>query len=277
LPPLFSLGAALRTVDEPNEALALNGRQILQELARRERMRFEPYGAKIGFGPHGMSRLIALSSLRGDLSQQTIKNLAKPYLKLGWPKADDLLKIILEMPQWDERHSRLRAPHPDLLAAAFLEQVLDEAPQEQRREWVWVAIKDLLEDDSLLRNLVKRLERISQDIYFLQETPRTALSASLVEISKERHEALRRVPRIYDEYFNEINDLQLFAEIGRIAAELISEVRPAERLDLAERFSNQADLYERAWGISLRIYLPEWNLSLLQRICAEGDVFPILC
>ena len=69
--------------------------------------------------PHGLGRLIALGALRGDLDLTVVKNLNKPYLKLNWPEQSRLSKIISEMPQWDERHSLLRAPQPDLLAAAF--------------------------------------------------------------------------------------------------------------------------------------------------------------
>jgi hypothetical protein len=49
--PLFSLAAALHTVDEVGQALSLSGRDTLRQVARRERVRLEPYGQALGEQP----------------------------------------------------------------------------------------------------------------------------------------------------------------------------------------------------------------------------------
>lgn len=263
--PLFSLAAALHSVAEPGKALQLSGRQILKELARRERIRLEPQGKDLGFDRHTMSRLMALGALRGDLDLSTLRRLSRPDLELHLPTPDRMRKSISEIPQWDERHSLLRAPQPDLLAAALLEQVLEEAPTNLRSKWVWGAMVDILP------NAVERLERIAQDICLLQETKETALSACLVEMSVNRYEALKTIPKFYDSYFSEMVGLQAFSELARIASEFILRLSPTKHFELAEKFSKQAELYELEHRIALNIYLAAWPISLLRMQISRGE------
>jgi hypothetical protein len=269
--PLFSLAAALHTVDEPEEKLSLTGRDTLRQVARRERIRLEPYGQVLGFEKHGLGRLIALGALRGDLDLTVVKNLNKPYLKLNWPEQSRLPKIISEMPQWDERHSLLRAPQPDLLAAAFLEQILDDAPQDVRAEWAWVAIRDLLLADPERRSLITRLERIAQDIALLYEHSDTALSATLVDMSARRYEKVSKVPELYEDWIVEVDTFQASAEMARIAWHFLSQLSSGEPLRVAERLLKQADLYELDRGLLLKIHLPAWPIWILNRRISRGE------
>jgi len=172
--PLFSMAAAMHAAVEGDAFPTLAGGEVVRALVRRERLRIDNIGRNIGFGNFGLSRLIGLAAIPGDLLAGDVRYFADPTLEIGTPPTDRIVDSLNEAPWW-ENHS-LPALTPDLLAAELLLQILSDRP-DRAAAWLSAAI---------LRGSpqwVGRIERLAYDITHIHGSQKNRLSGWLEQIA----------------------------------------------------------------------------------------------
>lgn len=156
--PLFAAAAAIHAVLEPDAAFDLSQRQLLRDLARRERVRVRGISAALGLSAGGLEYLLALAVLGDGLGENAIRNLQGADA-FGPPTAD-CVGMLSQTPWWAA--GRLQPLQPDRLGAAFMELVLfpEEFPDGRAElpDWLFFALADRTS------NLGTRLSRIIFDV-----------------------------------------------------------------------------------------------------------------
>jgi len=154
---LFVLAAAVHTAIHPDdEVIRYTGREVVEELARRERTRLRQIAINRS-APHPdvFARLLAMAAIAGDLPLSRVAALALD------------VKLLLGLPEAVNPRSELQAagivegdavnaPKPDIVASAFVIQTLADA-DEAATALVWSA----LEND--LRGGLGRIARLGHD------------------------------------------------------------------------------------------------------------------
>ena len=140
--PLYATAAAVLAVLEPRRAFGLGRRDILCDLARRERGRIGRISEALGFGEDGLERLLAHAILGEGLNEAAATALLRAGLCPG-ATAPDPVAALARSPYW--RGGRLAHLEPDAPAAAFLHAVLFASfPQgrEAYPEWFFLALRE---------------------------------------------------------------------------------------------------------------------------------------
>lgn len=136
--PLLIAAAAVQAVHEPARSVtSLTGPEVIQALARREASRLRRLGKRHGLGEDALVRLSALAAVRGGLDEEDIVRLAAPNLDLGFKEVAGLIDRLAEAGLLTG--NCLRAPEPDIVAAALLSDVLAARPAKST-QWLGAAI-----------------------------------------------------------------------------------------------------------------------------------------
>jgi hypothetical protein len=152
--PLFVVAAAVYGVLEPDAALGVSGREVVDALVRRERQRLTSISEALGFEAPAAARLLGLAAVAGGLNADAARRLADPALELGLAEPGRAVDRVRRLPWWEG--DRLPAPSPDVVAAALLLQVLAERA-DRAPEWLWAVLQDSGAD------LGDRLARLGYD------------------------------------------------------------------------------------------------------------------
>jgi tetratricopeptide (TPR) repeat protein len=135
--PIFIVAAALHSVMMRSPELSLTGAQIASALVRREMLRLDNAGRAAGCGGHCASRVVGLAAVADGLNSAAISRLAE-YPGFGLPSQRPV-DAIKAMHLWEG--NRVPPPTPDIVAAAFLYEVLSDSP-EDASEWLWASLAD---------------------------------------------------------------------------------------------------------------------------------------
>ncbi len=159
--PLLAMAAAVHAVLVPGQAFGLGGGDLLKQLAKREQRRVRRVSNSIGLGEDGLARLLALAVLADGLGAPAIRQLATAGV-IPVP-ADDVIDTLNGTP-WCCNAYVMRL-QPDLLAAAFLDQVLFSSHVAIRPDalpdWLFIALLDGV------ANLGDRMSRLFYDLMSL--------------------------------------------------------------------------------------------------------------
>jgi tetratricopeptide (TPR) repeat protein len=172
--PLFSMAAAMHGAVEGNAFPTLAGGEIVRALVRRERLRMDNLGRSTGFANFGLSRLIGLAAIPGNLLADDVRQFADPALEIGTPATDRILDSLDAVPWW-ENHC-LPGLTPDLLAAELLIQILSDRPD---RATAWLSAAILRSSPQW----VGRIERLAYDITRIHGPQENRLSGWLEQIA----------------------------------------------------------------------------------------------
>jgi tetratricopeptide (TPR) repeat protein len=173
--PLFITAAAIHTFQEPAVRLGIDGGAIVLALVRRERARVDRMSESAGLGPDGASRLLALAAVRGRLQSSDLERLAAPALGMGLPSSETIIDCIRKTPWWNG--VCLPAPTPDILAAAFLLEILKER-EDRAPDWLWAVMPGAIPE------FLERLARLSYDIVTVFGPEQGRFEQWLVQIVK---------------------------------------------------------------------------------------------
>jgi hypothetical protein len=152
--PLFVVAAAVYGVLEPDAALGVSGREVIDALVRRERQRLANISEALGLEAPAAARLLGLAAAAGGLNADAVRRLADRALELGLEEPGRAVDRVRHLPWWEG--GRVPAPSPDVVAAALLLQVLAERT-DRAPEWLWAALQDSGTD------LADRLARLGYD------------------------------------------------------------------------------------------------------------------
>jgi tetratricopeptide (TPR) repeat protein len=140
---LFIMAAAVHSAENPDrEAVEFSGREIVKGMVEREVGRYQrmaeerPHMFKDKFA---LARLLAMAAIADELSVADIKNISESELPVGFQPDADIQGEL--MPTSLLIDSKVRASKPDIVAAAFMVDVLGRRP-EHSPEIVWAALKD---------------------------------------------------------------------------------------------------------------------------------------
>jgi tetratricopeptide (TPR) repeat protein len=172
--PLFSMAAAMHGAVEGNSFPILAGGEIVRALVRRERLRMDNLGRSTGFAKSGLSRLIGLAAIPGNLLADDVRQFADSALEIGTPATDRILDSLGAVPWW-ENHC-LPGLTPDLLAAELLLQILSDRPD---RATAWLSAAILRSSPQW----VSRIERLAYDITRLHGPQENRISGWLEKIA----------------------------------------------------------------------------------------------
>ncbi|MEA2840868.1 MAG: hypothetical protein QOF41_2198 [Methylobacteriaceae bacterium] len=157
--PLYATAAVVHALVSPAEAFGIGGAELLNQLALRERQRVRKISEAIGFGSEGLERLLALAVVADGLNEQTVSELISKGVCRKQPNSDAVFAVA-QTPWW--KAGRLIRLEPDLLAAAFFDQVLFGSAFPSGRselpDWLFVTLRERAE------TLVGRLERLFYDL-----------------------------------------------------------------------------------------------------------------
>jgi len=174
---LFILAAAVHGARNPDDsAVRYSGSEVIQALVKREIDRLRAIAASIDVPDrHSLARVLALAAIADELSVQYITSLAgDSRLALG---LDTGRSIRVDMEATGLFCDQVaRAPKPDIVAAAFVIEILGQRP-DTAPEIVWAGIQTDVEGG------LERLGRLSYDaeavLGILQPRLSTWLAAAL--------------------------------------------------------------------------------------------------
>ncbi len=158
---LFIMAAAVYSAKNPEEELVkYTGREIVKAIAKRETDRYQRMAEERNLkDKYALARLLAIIAIADDLSVADIKNIiAECDLPLGLRPSDDITDHLTTTGLLID--GKVRAPKPDIVAAAFVVYVLSRRP-EHAPETVWAALKGDIEGG------LERFGRLSYDSEFV--------------------------------------------------------------------------------------------------------------
>lgn len=139
---LFIMAAAVHSAENPGrEVVEFSGRDIVKSLVEREVGRYQRMAEE---RPHifkdkfALARLLAMAAIAEELSVADIKKISQSELPVGFQPDADIQGELMTAGLLIE--GKVRAPKPDIVAAAFMVDVLGRRP-EQAPEIVWEALK----------------------------------------------------------------------------------------------------------------------------------------
>jgi len=137
---LFIMAAAVHSAENPDrEIVDFSGREVVKSLVEREVGRYQRMadGRKVK-DQFALARLLAMAAIADELSVVDIKKISESKLPVGFqPDADIRGQLMTAGLLID---GKVRAPTPDIVAAAFMVDVLGRRP-EQAPGIVWAALK----------------------------------------------------------------------------------------------------------------------------------------
>jgi len=139
---LFIMAAAVHSTENPDEeVVSFSGREVVKALVEREVMRYQGIAedrAHVFKNKYALAGLLAMASIADELSVADIQNISESELPVGFqPDADIQGELMTAGLLID---GKVRAPKPDIVAAAFTVDVLGRRP-EHAPEIVWAALK----------------------------------------------------------------------------------------------------------------------------------------
>ncbi len=152
---LFIMAAAVYSAENPDlEAVEFTGREVVKALVEREVGRYQRMAEERKVKDEfALARLLAMAAIADELSVADIQEISESELPVGFqPDADirgELMTAGLLI------GGKVRAPKPDIVAAAFMVDVLGRRP-EHAPEIVWAALEG---------DIGAGLERISRLCY----------------------------------------------------------------------------------------------------------------
>jgi hypothetical protein len=132
--PLFALAAAIESALDPQRSVVrLQGREVIQALARRELTRLRDEGKDAGLPAETLPRLTALAAIAAGLDTAALRRMAssEATLELGLPPPEQVADRLRVTGRLLRRKGDrfLPAPSPDLVAAAMLVEALSQEPE----------------------------------------------------------------------------------------------------------------------------------------------------
>ena len=182
---LFIVALAVHSAFHPKEEVVrYTGREVLEALVRRELVRLRRSAKKAGTDhPLAFARLLAMAAIADRIPVGRAVEFAKnEELQLGFPQQGNIHAMIAGAEIASE--SEIRAPKPDIVAAAFTVTVLAEEP-DTAPEIVWAALEPDVEGG------LRRLERLSYDAEIVLGMGEHCLSKWLAEAIKGKPERCR--------------------------------------------------------------------------------------
>ena len=158
---LFVMAAAVYSAENPEEELVkYTGREIVKAIAKREADRYQRMAEERKLkDKYALARLLAMVAISDDQSVAGIKNIiADSVLPLGFQPDDDITDHLMTTGLLID--GMVRAPKPDIVAAAFVVEVLSRRP-EHAPETVWAALESDIEGS------LERFGRLSHDSEFV--------------------------------------------------------------------------------------------------------------
>lgn len=137
--PLFVTAAAVHAMLEPGKRLDLSGGGVIQALVRREVQRMSGAGRGLDFEAEAIPRLAALAAVRGGLPAPVIARLAREAPEIGLNEPERVVDRVRKLDFFDGEI--LRAPSPDVVAAALAQVVLSKR-EDRVSEWLWLILQD---------------------------------------------------------------------------------------------------------------------------------------
>jgi tetratricopeptide (TPR) repeat protein len=254
--PLYATAATIHAAVAPQEAFGIRGPQLLKQLALRERERVRKTSEAIGLSSEGLERLLALGVLADGLSDQTISELITRGI-CEQRKNSDIISSLAKSPWWKE--GRLMRLEPDLLAAAFVDQVLfgTDFPhgRSELPDWLFIALREKTKTlaGRLLR-LLYDLDAIADQqkgshqletclVQMISKEPRRANTFASVAFSSVSFWVANFAATISSELVDSTDDLELKANFLYATALHLSVLdRHEDSLKFAQR---AVDLYRR--------------------------------
>ena len=242
--PLMIVAAALHAVLDPDEALGLMGREVIQSLVKRERARLDVIGEEtaklMGYGRDGVeptwgSRLYGLSAASSGIDSNMLRALAQPELEFGLPEPRRVVDLARRLPIYaaHAHPPQIEVPRPDIFGAALLYDVLSDR-SDKAPDWLWIALshgKNFAQD-----NLVDRLGRLIYDVSTVCIGKDMKFVEWLLEMIRDNPERAHLLESVVLEEYPPDSVLPLSIEVNRYMA---SEDNVAPEIR-AERLTNLA-------------------------------------
>ncbi len=190
---LFVMAAAVYSAENPEEELVkYTGRDIVKAIAKRETDRYQRMAEERNLkDKYALARLLAMVAISDDQSVARIKNIiAECDLPLGFQPGDDITDHLMTTGLLID--GMVRAPKPDIVAAAFVVEVLSRRP-EHAPETVWAALEGDLEGG------LERFARLSYDSEFVLNIIDHRLSDWLAEAVEGNIERCRTIESSFEE------------------------------------------------------------------------------
>lgn len=188
--PLFVMAAAVHCAENPDEELVnYSGRDIVKALAEREVDRYRRIASSKGWkDEYALARLLAMAAIADVISPDDIKDiLERTDLPLGVTLEDNIQSELTSAGLLID--GMVRAPKPDIVAAAFAVDVLGKRV-EIAPELIWEALSGDVEGG------MERLGRLCWDaeiVLGIQEPCLSDWLASAVEDDLKRCQQLERI------------------------------------------------------------------------------------
>ncbi len=188
--PLIINAYALHLTEHPADTSPL-AVTVIDRIVQRERRRIANEAREHGMETDSLILLAALASLGGGLSPAVLNTLRNQ------PPLDDLAlpspRAIRDITLWDPALPGVSPVQPDLVAARFLQRLVDEGVFSMG-EWI-ARLLAALPEDGLCPALIERLARLRYDALYVLQPPETEEGGDslLVELAKalvDDHQAL---------------------------------------------------------------------------------------
>jgi len=140
---LFIMAAAVHSAENPDEeVVSFSGREVVKALVEREVMRYQGIAedrTDVFKNKYALARLLAMAAIADELSIADIQKISESDLPVGFqPDVDNQGELMTAGLLID---GKVTSPTPDIVAAAFMVDVLGRRP-EHAPEIVWAALKD---------------------------------------------------------------------------------------------------------------------------------------
>ena len=172
---LFIMAAAVHSAENPDkEVVDFSGREIVTALAEREVDRYQRMadGRKVK-DQFALARLLAMATIADELSIADIQKISQSDLPAGFqPDADIQGELMTAALLID---GKVRAPKPDIVAAAFMVDVLGRR-SEHTPEIVWAALEGDIDAG------LERIGRLCYDAEVVLGIQKPCLSDWLAEV-----------------------------------------------------------------------------------------------
>jgi hypothetical protein len=140
---LFIMAAAVHSAENPErEVVDYSGREVVKALVEREVGRYQRMAEgrlHIFKDKFALARLLAMAAIADELSIVDIKRISQSDLPVGFTSGADIEGELMTAGLLID--GKVRAPKPDIVAAAFTVDVLGRRA-EHAPEIVWAALKD---------------------------------------------------------------------------------------------------------------------------------------
>jgi len=139
---LFIMAAAVHSAENPDkEVVSFSGREVVKALVEREVMRYQGIAEDrihVFKNKYALAGLLAMAAIADELSVADIKKISESEMPVGFQPDADIEGQLMTAGLLIE--GKVRAPKPDIVAAAFTVDVLGRRP-EHAPEIVWAALK----------------------------------------------------------------------------------------------------------------------------------------